>query len=173
MMRRMCGFTFVSAFFSQSLYFLFTYRYPIHAAILGGNLSLVKWLVINRCCPLVQTASMPNLCPSQDGGHTSSASPLRTSKGRSPVQLAMTHLPILHYLVHDLKFGLMDTDMEAGDTSKLVLGHLTQLLQRAPASMVDPNWNPKTKANLKQTAAVMVRRPNYKMQKKPSIKAAF
>jgi hypothetical protein len=118
---------------TRRLYFSFLLlrSYPIHAAILGGNLKLVKWFVSNRQCPLKDTNS------NNDSGNKNcfNLQPLRTSKGRSPVQLALPHLDVLQFLVGQLNFSMEEPDLDP----QLVLSHLTQLLRLVPARMVSKN----------------------------------
>lgn len=66
--------------------------FPIHCAVMGGNLDLVKWLVEAHGCPLSVTR------------HPLSGTPqsLQTSKSRTLMDIAMTGRPkldILQYLV--------------------------------------------------------------------------
>jgi hypothetical protein len=68
-------------------------RFPIHCAVMGGNLDLVKWLVETQECPIsVRRDSKTNKLLS-----------IQTSKSRTLVDLAMTGRPkidILGYLVN-------------------------------------------------------------------------
>ena len=120
---------------------------------MGGNLKLVKWFVTNRACPLTTTTQSSAI--SNDGLPASSLvqQPLKTSKGRSPVQLALPHLDILHYLVQDLKFSLLQDDLDP----KVILGHLTFVLQRAPPTLVSNETN-----DSESSQAAMV---NYERQR--------
>ena len=123
--------------------------YPIHAAIIGGNLRLVKWFLSNRQCPLVRPTSQSPSEP--EAAVSSSLQPLLTSKGRSPVQLALPHLDILHYFVKHLNLNLLH-DLDVSD-QKIVLVHFTQLLRKAPASMVLSSKLPSKKEEPKQPSS--------------------
>lgn len=70
--------------------------YPVHCAVLGGNLDLLKFLVDGNCCPIkyVRETSGKNFA-------TKKFTPIVTSKGRSLLGIAMENenLQISHYLV--------------------------------------------------------------------------
>jgi len=97
---------------------------PIHMSILGGNLDLVIWLVTEKCCPMRRRDKAKSL--------------LSTSKGRSPLRLALTkdNPEILRYLVAEQGMSLGDEDLR-GDYKHLLI-HLTSLLDTVPASMLRP-----------------------------------
>jgi len=87
--------------------------HPIHMAILGKNLDLVKWLASERHCPLRTTHQ-------RKGGY-----PLVTSKGRSPLRLALPHLDILQYLVAEMNQDLSEEEL----SYRSVIKHLAFLLK--------------------------------------------
>jgi hypothetical protein len=93
-------------------------------SILGGNLELLHWLISDKCCPLRRRDKAKSL--------------LCTSKGRSPIRLALTHKnpEILRFLVAEQGLSLMDEDLR-GDYQHLLV-HLTSLLEAVPDSMVQP-----------------------------------
>ena len=93
-------------------------------SILGGNLDLVRWLINDKCCPLRRRDKARSL--------------LCTSKGRSPVRLALEKdsPEILRFLVSEQGMSLEAEDLR-GDY-KLLLRHLTTLLNRVPESMLRP-----------------------------------
>eukprot|EP00980_Cylindrotheca_fusiformis_P010937 scaffold2499_cov125-Cylindrotheca_fusiformis.AAC.28 len=97
---------------------------PIHMAILGGNLKLVQWLITEKHCPLRRRDKANSL--------------LCTSKGRSPIRLALTlkNPEILRFLVAEQGLSLMDEDLR-GDYRHL-LTHLTFLLGTVPNSLLSP-----------------------------------
>ena len=74
--------------------------HPIHCAVAGGNLDIVRWLVDEHFCPIkvVRTASGNK---AKRGG--SADQPILTSKGRSVLSIALTslHVDIIRYLVVD------------------------------------------------------------------------
>jgi hypothetical protein len=69
--------------------------HPIHYAVEGGNLTMVRWLIEQRFCPIKKVASGNG---KQKRGIDI---PLLTSKGRSVLQIAMEnlHIDIVRYLV--------------------------------------------------------------------------
>jgi len=97
---------------------------PIHMSILGGNLDLVRWLITDKCCPLRRRDKARSL--------------LCTSKGRSPIRLALAKdsPEILRFLVSEQGMSLEAEDLR-GDY-KLLLVHLTTLLNTVPESMLRP-----------------------------------
>jgi len=99
--------------------------YPIHLAILGGNLNLVRWLTSERFCPLrTQTRK----------GKKVLSIPLLTSKGRSPLEIALLHqrIDIVHYLVAEKKQSLFE---EKNLSTDVTLANLTSVL-----NMIPPNY---------------------------------
>lgn len=95
---------------------------PIHMAIIGGNLDLVRWLMNEKCCPLRRRDKDRSI--------------LITSKGRTPIQLALTQSnpEILRFLVVEKGLSLMREDLR-GDYRHLLV-HLTSLLKTVPESML-------------------------------------
>jgi Zinc finger, C3HC4 type (RING finger) len=90
----------------RSFYFYFIVRrFPIHCAVLGGNVDLVKWLVDVHMCPL-------SLCQSSNGQMKS----LQTSELRTLLDLAMTgRRPKVDVLMFLVQKGLSIEDVK--DTS--------------------------------------------------------
>jgi hypothetical protein len=77
------------------------FRFPVHCAVLGGSLSLLKWLVETHACPVAVKRD------SRTGRMLS----VRTSADRTLVELAMTGKPkveILRYLILAHKMSLLD-----------------------------------------------------------------
>ena len=68
--------------------------FPVHCACIGGNLSLLKWLVEDNCCPI---KSVRVSGKSRDSSN--SFTEITTSKGRSLLQIALEnrHIPIIRY----------------------------------------------------------------------------
>ncbi|CAJ1966341.1 unnamed protein product [Cylindrotheca closterium] len=110
--------------------------HPIHMAIFGGNLQLVQWLVQDRYVPLQRSVPLATQGNSSTSKRFNDSLVLRTSKGRSPLRLALAqeHTDILQYLVSSQKLNLLEEDLRA-DYRK-VLRHLTGLLDTVPASML-------------------------------------
>ncbi|CAJ1949943.1 unnamed protein product [Cylindrotheca closterium] len=97
--------------------------YPIQMAIRGGNLSLVKWLMFEHYCPLYESNSKG------DRGL------LKTSKGRTVVDLALEQSKpeILKFLVTNQGVSLTQ---EAKKETRDSLKHLTCLVQLIPETML-------------------------------------
>ena len=72
--------------------------YPIHCAVEGGNLSVVRWLMDDHFCPIKVIRTGSGKKPKRGG---SADLPILTSKGRSVLSIAMAglHVDILRYLV--------------------------------------------------------------------------
>mmetsp|Transcript_19631 Transcript_19631/g.55423 ORF Transcript_19631/g.55423 Transcript_19631/m.55423 type:complete len:983 (+) Transcript_19631:370-3318(+) len=93
--------------------------HPIHAAVIGGNLRLVRWLTNTHCVPLrhaEKTGNQPTikLKRTKDG-------PIRTSRGRSVLQLAMQHnkMEIICHLIGERRMTFSD-EREFKDVNTLV-----------------------------------------------------
>jgi FYVE zinc finger len=105
--------------------------YPVHCAVLGGNLLLLKWLVDEHCCPIKSV---------RVSGKTSVTSgtyiPIVTSKGRSLLGIAMEtcNVPIMRYLVVDKGTSVAG---EKDITTSMLTESLTAVLYRLPADVVD------------------------------------
>eukprot|EP00934_Nitzschia_sp_Nitz4_P007747 Nitzschia sp. Nitz4//scaffold244_size29068//16581//18566//NITZ4_008066-RA/size29068-processed-gene-0.7-mRNA-1//1//CDS//3329543862//7737//frame0 len=103
--------------------------YPIHLAVLGGCLPLVQWLVVDRFCPI----TVPRK-PSR-GKKQGTESPLLTSKGRSPMAIALLHqkLDVVRYLVAERGVVLFDENLNAN----LALANFTTVLKMLPANFFE------------------------------------
>jgi hypothetical protein len=131
--------------------------HPIHMAITSGNMELVRWLVSECACPLTTNEFSNN----KGGGAARRRRPLRTSNGRSPLQLALPHLEVLQFLVVEKELPLLDE--EALDYS-VVVAHLSLLLQTVSpkklcrlSSMSSPNNN---HHHFRKSSKVVVRTPS-------------
>jgi hypothetical protein len=94
--------------------------------VLGGSLSLLKWLVDDHCCPLRSL---------RVGGRRQSRgsyTPILTSRGRSLLGIAMENrnLEIIRYLVADKNMSLAD---EKGLSMETTIATLEAALRRLPA----------------------------------------
>jgi hypothetical protein len=78
--------------------------YPVHCAVLGGNLKLLKWLVDEHCCPLRSIRVSSGREKNTSGSYT----PILTSKGRSLLAIALgnRNIGIVRYLVVDKRMML-------------------------------------------------------------------
>jgi hypothetical protein len=105
--------------------------FPIHMAIIGGNLAMVQWLSLDRFVPMKRSTPLPS-----SSKRFSDNLVLRTSKGRSPIRLALglEHSDILKFLVSNQKLNLLEEDLRM-DYRK-VLRHLTVLMETVPAAML-------------------------------------
>jgi hypothetical protein len=72
--------------------------YPIHSAVEGGNINIVRWLMDDHFCPIKVIRTGSSKKPKRGG---SADLPILTSKGRSVLGIAMSglHVDILRYLV--------------------------------------------------------------------------
>ncbi|CAJ1950088.1 unnamed protein product [Cylindrotheca closterium] len=97
--------------------------YPVHMAILGRNVELVRWLCKERCAPVTtEVKSKGNL----------KSLPIGTSKARTPLKLAVKQKDhdMLKFLVAELNVSLFDEDIKAD--YRWILAHLSNTLHRAP-----------------------------------------
>jgi hypothetical protein len=71
--------------------------YPVHCAVLGGNLSLLKWLIDENCCPLRSIRVGRGGSKATNDIYT----PILTSFKRSLLHIALSKncIDILRYLV--------------------------------------------------------------------------
>lgn len=77
-------------------------RFPVHCAVMGGNVDILKWLVDTQCCPIAV----------QRDGRGGKLMSVQTSSDRSLVDLAMTGKPkldILRYLIMEKNMSVTDT----------------------------------------------------------------
>ena len=74
--------------------------YPIHCAVEGGNIDIVRWLMEDHFCPIKVIGLGSSKKPKRGG---SADIPILTSKSRSVLSIAMgrLHVDILRYLVVD------------------------------------------------------------------------
>jgi hypothetical protein len=80
--------------------------HPIHCAAEGGNIHILRWLIDEHFCPIkIHTTS-------KKGGNANSmeGSPIRTSKGRTVLTIAIESLKVdmMRYLVVDLGFCIYE-----------------------------------------------------------------
>jgi hypothetical protein len=101
---------------------LIFFRYPIHLAILGGNVKLVEWLASDR-------SSLRKRGKKAEG-------PILTSKGRLPLSIALLHhkLDIVRYLVADKGMSLFEEKPSNGD---FALANFTSLLKMLPGHFIE------------------------------------
>jgi hypothetical protein len=100
-------------------------------AVLGGNLKIVSWLIQERYCP-VKVQSKPTRKKEQAG----TEGPLLTSKGRSPLVIAMLHqkLELVRFLVAEGGASLFD---EKDMNKNLALANFTTVLKMLPDNFFD------------------------------------
>jgi hypothetical protein len=92
-------------------------------AIIGGNVKTIRWLLSEHYCPLkVDVKSKGKV----------KAVPIETSKGRSPLRLAimLKNEDILKFLVAEQGLSLFEEDLKTD--YRWVLAHLTNTLHRVP-----------------------------------------
>lgn len=84
--------------FQFFIYFNVCYdSYPVHCAVLGGNLSLLKWLIDENCCPLRSIRVGRGGSKATNDIYT----PILTSFKRSLLHIALSkkYIDIVRYLV--------------------------------------------------------------------------
>jgi hypothetical protein len=111
--------------------------YPVHCAVLGGNLKLLKWLVDEHCCPLRSIRVSSGRQKDTSGSYT----PILTSKGRSLLAIALgnRNIGIVRYLVVDKKMMLW---AERDISSEVLIQNLDLVLRILPEeSLVAQNYD--------------------------------
>lgn len=105
--------------------------YPIHCAVEGGNLTIVRWLMEDHFCPVKVIRSGGGV-KSKKGG--SQDYPILTSKNRPVLTIAMDnlHVKILRYLVVDNGFSVYESRDLKGS-----LRALEAVLNALPRGLVD------------------------------------
>jgi len=93
--------------------------YPVHCAVLGGSLSLLKWLVDTHSCPLrsirISCAAVLQSCES--------FTPILTSRGRSLLGIAMEKesVNLVRYLVVEKGVNFInEKDLKVGTLIKML-----------------------------------------------------
>ena len=76
--------------------------FPIHCAVMGGSLELVKWLVESHLCPLSV----------QSDHRTGRSISVQTSASRTLLDLAMTGRPKIDILMYLIQKGLSIEDVK-------------------------------------------------------------
>jgi hypothetical protein len=118
--------------------------YPIHMAILGGNVELARWLCKERFVPVTAEVKSRGAVKSL---------PIGTSKGRTPLKLAMKQKnhDMLKLLVSEMDVSLFDEDLK-GDY-RYLLAHLSNTLHRAPYESEIAIRKQQRQANMSQKAS--------------------
>jgi hypothetical protein len=100
--------------------------YPVHCAVLGGNLHLLRWLVDEHCCP-IKSVRVSGKTAINSGTYI----PIVTSKGRSLLGIAMEtcNVPIMRYLVVEKGTSISG---EKDITTSMLTESLTAVLYRLP-----------------------------------------
>ena len=104
--------------------------YPIHCAAEGGNIQILRWLIDDHFCPIkVHMASKTNT-----GIASMADSPIRTSKGRTVLSIAVESLKVdmMRYLVVELGISIY----ECKDL-RPALSALEAALSALPCTMVN------------------------------------
>jgi len=99
--------------------------YPVHLAVVGGNLKIVEWLCSEHHCPLRVV-----------GRGRKTGGPLITSKGRSALSIALqdNKLDIARYLIADQGMALTD---EKDISTMTIMTNFTRLIQMVPKTLLD------------------------------------
>lgn len=93
---------FICAILTMSSSFVPHNRFPVHCAVMGGNLACLQWLVDTHLCP-ISVHREPN------SGRPQS---LQTSASRTLLDLAMTGRPKVDILVYLIHKGLNINDVK-------------------------------------------------------------
>jgi FYVE zinc finger len=105
--------------------------YPIHCAVEGGNIDIVRWLMEDHFCPVKVIRTASGKRPRKGG---SPDFPILTSKNRSVLSIAMEslHVEILRYLVVDNNVSIYESkDLKAS------LRALEAVLLALPGGLAD------------------------------------
>jgi len=102
--------------------------YPVHCAVLGRSLPLLKWLVEEHCCPLKSI----RVGTGGRGAKHDSFTPILTSKSRSLLNIALSNksFDIMRYLVVEKCMLLQD---EKGLPVESLLENLDFILRVLPS----------------------------------------
>jgi len=106
--------------------------YPIHCAVEGGNLSIVRWLMEDHFCPVKVIRAGGGTKKTKKGGNQDY--PILTSKNRSVLTIAMDnlHVNVLRYLVVDNGFSIYESkDLKSS------LRALEAVLNALPSSLCE------------------------------------
>ena len=115
--------------------------YPIHCAVSGGNIDIVRWLIEDHFCPIkvVLTGSTK---PKRGG---SSEQLILTSSSRSVLTIAMEglHVDILRYLVVENNVSIYSTkDLKSSLRAlEAVLLALPAVKGQRRIHTIDPRWD--------------------------------
>lgn len=106
------------------------YSYPVHCAVLGRSLTLLKWLVDEHCCPL-RSIRVSGKTRDSSGSFT----PILTSRGRSLLGIAMEqeNIDTIRYLV--VEKGMPLTSEKSLDPARLIRV-LDKILRILPQTVI-------------------------------------
>jgi len=107
--------------------------YPVHCAVIGGSLQLLRWLVDEHCCP-IKSVRVSGISKDKAGKYT----PIVTSRGRSLLGIAMenSHIDIVRYLVVKKGISLLG---EKDITSEMLAQNLEAVLWMVPDQVSNGN----------------------------------
>lgn len=114
--------------------------YPVHTAVIGGNLAILEWLVDDQCCPI---KSIRVSGGSRNRDSAGKYIPVVTSKGRSLLGMALEqrNISILRYLVVE---KTMSVAGEKDITTDMLVANLESVLHFLPPSSnfdSPPEWH--------------------------------
>eukprot|EP00535_Pseudo-nitzschia_heimii_P005498 CAMPEP_0197186784 /NCGR_PEP_ID=MMETSP1423-20130617/14612_1 /TAXON_ID=476441 /ORGANISM="Pseudo-nitzschia heimii, Strain UNC1101" /LENGTH=724 /DNA_ID=CAMNT_0042638191 /DNA_START=135 /DNA_END=2310 /DNA_ORIENTATION=+ len=117
--------------------------YPIHCAVEGGNLSIVRWLMEDHFCPVKVIRTGGSVKKNKKAGCRDY--PILTSKNRSVLTIAMDnlHVKVLRYLVVDCGFSIYETkDLKSSlRTLEAVLNELPTCLGEYRSDGFTHRWD--------------------------------
>jgi len=116
--------------------------HPIHCAVDGGNLDIVRWLIDYHYCPVKLVS-----CGTKRTGKHSSDVTIQTSKGRSVLTIAIDRLKvdILRYLVVECGVSILETKdlqstLRALEASLMALPRTVDRLQQGETP-ISARWD--------------------------------
>lgn len=103
--------------------------YPVHCAVLGANLTLLKWLVESNCCP-IKSVRVSGKSKDSSGKYTA----VVTSRGRSLLGIALEdrNVHVVRYLVVQKGLSLYG---ESDITPAMLMRNLDAVLRLLPGDL--------------------------------------
>ena len=85
--------------------------YPIHCAVMGGNLDVLRWLLDDHHCPIQRVRGKGRHSRMSGTGSNPGGDPILTSKGRSVLNIALgiAKVDVLRYLVIECNVSVYES----------------------------------------------------------------